>query len=118
MDWDYGASGIWNVRCPGVGGVSGRWHDLLSEGLLAALEVWNMAGELGDRQRARGEPFPDFFYAAAKWLAERVQEELGQEWEVLWVERGAWHWVEAPVGWHSFDSSGGPTTLPDEGDTS
>lgn len=105
MDWDYAADGIWNVRLSGAGDGSGRWSELLSEGLLAALHVWNMAGELRDRQRARSEPLPDIFYVAARWLAERVQEELGSRWEVLWVgPEGAWHWVDAPVSWRSFDS--------------
>lgn len=54
----------------------------------------------------RPEPLADLFYAAARWIAKRVQEELGSQWEVLWVgPQDAWHWVDAPVSWRSLDAS-------------
>jgi len=98
IDWDWGAPGIWKVLSPeelNAPAPSGTWTgwsgellDLrsrwtaLSPELWAELVSWN---ESGDRF-APGDPDEDGesaeFWSHARPLAERVQDELGQNWEV------------------------------------
>jgi hypothetical protein len=73
------------------------WSDELSDDLLDDLKRWNdECGEMavrGDETSLRDE------FARARPLAERVQQQLGSEWEVLYTSGGAWHWVALPHGW-------------------
>jgi hypothetical protein len=115
VDWDYGAHGLWLVLSPEelrapppTGGTWGPyvasaeseprpWSDELSDDLLDDLKRWNdECGEMavrGDETSLRDE------FARARPLAERVQQQLGSEWEVLYTSGGAWHWVALPHGW-------------------
>jgi hypothetical protein len=118
IDWDYAAHGIWTIQsaearsAPAPGGSWGPrkvgatdrprpWSDLLSSGLLDALQNWNNTGEtlLGPR----GKPSAirtelDKFWALAAELAHRTQQELGPGYEVLYqTAQGAWRWVLPPA---------------------
>ena len=79
INWDYGSSGTWllpsnpNACQPSIEGV-------LSPGL-----------EPDQVQVMRWE-------AMKLDLAERAQGELGEEWEVLYQDAGAWTWVRRPNG--------------------
>lgn len=64
------------------------WSDCLSSALLDPLQGWNDAGEvlLGRRESSQvTDPLIDAFYALAAELAERVQQELGSDYEVLHI---------------------------------
>ena len=114
IDWDFAAHGIWKILSPAEqsapldpGGTWGpapaestrprAWSDRLSSALLDALQEWNDTGErlLGRRQSSqRTDPQIDAFYALAAELAERVQQELGSDHEVLHITRnGSWRWA-------------------------
>lgn len=101
VDWDYAAHGLWLVSGCGPNRAEGvSWGELLSAELLYDLAAWNRKGESLDRSLVRGVGLPTHFFAEARRLAERVQHELGQSWEVLYVGRaGAWHWVKPPAAW-------------------
>ncbi|MEO8969020.1 MAG: hypothetical protein ABI355_15280 [Solirubrobacteraceae bacterium] len=65
------------------------------------MQEWNDTGEalLGRRQSSqRNDPQIDAFYALAAELAERVQQELGSDYEVLHITRnGSWRWACRPT---------------------
>lgn len=109
--WDWEADGIWwlPVRS-GTGRSESRtentirktraWRDLLSAELIDALKMWNDSADLlyGPKSDATGtEEAEAEFWESGRRLAERVQSELGPQWQVLYQEaNGAWTWVHAP----------------------
>jgi hypothetical protein len=118
IDWDYAAHGIWRIlSAETLSGPEPRgswgprkaatvdhprpWSDLLSGGLLDALQDWNDTGEtlLGPRgDPVRVGPELDTFWALAAELAKRTQKELGPGYEVLYqTPQGAWRWVLPPA---------------------
>lgn len=117
IDWDFSAHGIWKILSPvelsaplPAGGTWGPapaetarprpWSDCLSSALLDPLQGWNDAGEvlLGRRESSQvTDPLIDAFYALAAELAERVQQELGSDYEVLHITpNGSWRWACRP----------------------
>jgi hypothetical protein len=118
IDWDYAAHRIWKILsaevlsapapggswAPRKGAATDRprpWSDLLSSGLLDALQDWNDTGEtlLGPRRDPSGMgPELDKFWALSAELAKRTQQELGLGYEVLYqTPQGAWWWVLPPA---------------------
>jgi len=111
--WDWEASGIWWIPVrSGTGRSEDRtentirkppgWSDLLSAELIDALKMWNDSADLlygpksdstdMDLEEARVK-----FWESGRRLAERVQSELGPQWQVLYQEaNGAWTWVHPP----------------------
>jgi hypothetical protein len=97
INWDYGSSGIWllpsnpNACQPSLEGV-------LSPALHEDLKRWN---EWADRL-FNGRVIEPDEEQVTRWeamkldLAERAQEELGEEWEVLYQDASAWTWVRRP----------------------
>ena len=82
IDWDWEASGIWLVGSTSSQ-FAGPWSDVLSAGLLDEPREWNNAGD--EVSGRTGEPDPErlaAFWQRGRQLAERVQEQLGPEWEV------------------------------------
>lgn len=116
IDWDFTAHGIWKILSPAELSAPlppGRWgpapaeitrprpwSDRLSSALLDALQEWNDTGEAilgGRRSFPATELETDTFYARAAELAERVQQELGSDYEVLHITpHGAWRWARPP----------------------
>jgi hypothetical protein len=98
IDWDWGASGIWLI---GHSDSSRPLSDILSVGLLDELKAWN---DSADTATASGKRVPEdqgaieTFWGRAIGLAERVQNELGLDWEVLYNARDpiCWTWVRPP----------------------
>jgi hypothetical protein len=118
VDWDWGADGLWSVRSreerhapTPTGGKRERvrplanrqrrpWSDLLSDELLDALQAWNDAcGERAWRPPEDRTAEDELLERRKVVLAERVQEELGGDWEVLYTFHGAWRWVQPPQSW-------------------
>ena len=119
IDWDLGASGIWLIvdwrqqrasaqdgEEPELVGFGGPWSDVLPADLLAALQDWNDAAE--EFSRPESTPAAGRLQRKAalrqrgRELAERVQDELGAEWEVLYNAGGdgwSWTWVWPPSEW-------------------
>ena len=112
IDFDYEAIGIWRVlssterRGPPPKRATTKyetdpalppWSGRLSEDLLDALREWN---DSGVRIVFLGNGTPDeeqAFWALEADLAVRVQEELGDEFIVLYaIEEDAWRWVLPP----------------------
>jgi hypothetical protein len=109
--WDWEADGVWwlPVRS-GTGRSEDRtentirkphaWSDLLSAELIDALKMWNDSADLlyGPKSDPTGmEEAKVKFLESGRRLAERVQSELGPQWQVLYQEaNGAWTWVHAP----------------------
>lgn len=97
VGWDYGSSGVWLLPgepdgCrPALGGV-------LSPALHEDLKRWNDWGE----RLFNGRVIEPDREQMTRWeamkldLAERAQDELGEEWEVLYQDAGAWTWVRRP----------------------
>ena len=80
------------------------WSELLSPDLLDSLQAWNDAADEFYGPRAARPCSEDVtirsFWMKGSQLAERVQEELGPEWEVLYKGSGAWWtWVLPPSHW-------------------
>jgi len=113
IDWDYAASGIWTVlsveelRAPAPPGRwsatrgprSNRrpWADHLSEDLREALFAWNEDGEALDRRANATAAERAAFWHRAADLAERVQDQLGPDYEVFHrTLDGAWKWARPP----------------------
>jgi hypothetical protein len=118
IDWDYAAHGIWKIPsaevlsalapggswAPRKDAATGRprpWGDVLSSGLLDALQDWNDTGEtlLGPRREPSSVgPELERFWALAAELAHRTQQELGAGYEALYqTAQGAWRWVLPPA---------------------
>jgi hypothetical protein len=109
--WDWEADGVWwlPVRS-GTGRSEDRtentirkphaWSDLLSAELIDALKMWNDSADslYGPKSDPTGmEEAKVKFWESGRRLAERVQSELGPQWQVLYQEaNGAWTWVHAP----------------------
>ncbi len=121
IDWDFGAYGIWTIlsteerNAPAPSG--GLWRaadltelanrprpysDILPTDLLDALQDWNdRFGEFdrggpGNARRPTAAGQRKFREEGAK-LAERVQQELGPDYSVLFTTpEGAWRWVVPP----------------------
>jgi hypothetical protein len=72
--------------------------DGLSDDLLADLQEWNDRASATNRDTAGTEWLYDL-HERARHLAERVQDEVGPTWEVLYSAGEAWHWVARPHGW-------------------
>lgn len=97
ISWDYEASGIWLLPSdPGACEPSlGR---LLSPALHDDLKRWNDWGS----QLFNGRVIEPDEEQVARWrvmeldLAERAQDELGEDWEVLYADAGALTWVRRP----------------------
>ena len=97
INWDYGSSGIWllptepNACQPSLGGV-------LSPVLHEDLKRWNEWAE----RLFNGRVIEPDEEQVTRWesmkldLAERAQDELGEEWDVLYQDAGAWTWVRQP----------------------
>jgi hypothetical protein len=109
--WDWEASGIWRLPVrSGTGRSEDRTEntirkppalrDLLSAELIDALKMWNDSADLlyGPKSDPTGmEEAKVKFWESGRRLAERVQSELGPQWQVLYQEaNGAWTWVHAP----------------------
>lgn len=102
VSWDYEASGIWLLpsnpsACqPSLGNV-------LSPALHEALKRWNdWAARLFDGRVIEPDETQVARWRAMKLeLAGRVQDELGEEWDVLYEDGGAWTWVRQPGRGHS-----------------
>ncbi len=109
IDWDLEASGIWllpsytlptgsPVRSEESDESSSRpWRELLSSELLANLRAWNDRGDhlFGGRANEPDDKSRRAFRDEARALASCVQTELGDGWEVLYVEPGrAWTWIK------------------------
>ena len=106
MDWDYAASGLWRVLTADER--EGRapiepwrpWSEMLTPALLDELRRWIVRGEGRDRRSPDVSDRDERFWTDALAVAERVQEELGEEHEVLCATgSGAWRWVRRPVRW-------------------
>ena len=113
IDWDFEARSVWIINSPRErpsrpsqhrrpsGGSSAEgsqqlrpWCDLLTTSLLDSLQRWNDWGcSLGESSSVAGDQEWESFYRAGKHLAEVTQQELGDQWQVLWAARGAWHFV-------------------------
>ncbi len=107
IDWDYEAGGVSNVgdQRAAVGWKS--WSTVLSTQLLTDLKSWNDSGAQVDRSDdGQGQ-----FRAAGHELAHRVQDELGDGWDVLYNPGGtwAWSWVVPPCRLRAVNGS---PTLP------
>ena len=119
VDYDFGASGIWIItshedtikvpdRPDGSGWqgvrVSGPerarpWSNLLTDSLLDELQRWNDWGCRLARSSSDGRNAATgwvSFYQSARVLAERTQLELEDQWQVLWMENGAWNFIRSP----------------------
>jgi hypothetical protein len=119
VDYDFGASGIWmissrddtfkNQNKPNDGEWSGArltgaervrpWSNVLTESLLDELQRWNDWGCRMARSSSDGRSASTVwisFYQSARVLAEKTQLELGDGWQVLWMENGAWNFVRSP----------------------
>ena len=100
INWDYGSSGIWllpsepNAYQPSL---------VLSPALREDLKRWNgWAERLFNGQVIEPDEEQVTRWEAMKLdLAERAQDELGEEWEVLYQDAGAWTWVRRPNRGHS-----------------
>ncbi len=97
INWDYGASGIWLLPSD-ADACQPPLRSVLSPDLFEDLKRWNDWGERlfngrviepDQEQVTRRE-------AVKLDLAERAQDELGEEWEVLYEDSGAWTWVRRP----------------------
>jgi hypothetical protein len=118
---DHGGEGIWLIQTeedlnaplpPGGAWVPAEqltgpspWAlGLVGEEILSALRQWN-----DDSSNARlrsiiegtdiSDDASESLYARQLQLAKRVQEHLGDEWEVLYSTGAAWHWVQRPRAW-------------------
>jgi len=116
IDWDFEARSVWIINSPRErpsrpsqhrrpsGGSSAEgsqqlrpWCDLLTTSLLDSLQRWNDWGcSLGGPSSVAGDQEWETFYRAGKHLAEVTQQELGDQWQVLWAAHGAWHFVHLP----------------------
>lgn len=96
VDWDWEAKGLWLVSARSSLAASTGFHDLLSAALLADLKAWNdRGGDVNPNDRAANVEFR----RSSRALAQRVQDELGSSWDVLYNAGGdgwAWTWVEPP----------------------
>jgi hypothetical protein len=118
VDWDWGADGLWSVRsreerhAPAATGgqwvayrrqstpVPRPWGEILSNELLDALQSWNDACGERELRPPRHRTAEDELLEQRKvFLAGRVQQELGGDWEVLYTSHGAWRWVRPPRSW-------------------
>lgn len=97
IDWDYAAHGLWLVRAPESPSRL-AWRDLLSAELLEALSQWNRDCEVSSRQDTSPARTGEL-QERARQLGREVQRQLGQGWEVLYAEGGAWSWVDEPITW-------------------
>lgn len=100
IDWDWGASGIWLVRVPEEPFTPTpssewgpyvpprdrhhAWHGVLTDELIDAIQAWN---DDGDRVMGRGahehaDEDRITFWARGRELADHVQQQLGNEYEV------------------------------------
>jgi hypothetical protein len=101
IDWDWAASGIWLIRT----GCAVEPRDLLSPELVDDLKRWNDEGdEIYGSCSTRGAvaAWAAEFWSRAPGLAERVQDELGPDWEVLYnssYEAGGWTWTWVRQPW-------------------
>jgi hypothetical protein len=100
---DLEASGIWLISTRSEE-TRKTWLDLLGEQLTTDLKAWNdSADELfGGRVRSNDcdQNAETAFYANAQQLGVRVQEKLGDSWEVLWNDGGqnrCWSWIQRPT---------------------
>jgi hypothetical protein len=93
--WDYEASGIWMIRSGTPSPSTPPLRDLLPSELLDELKRWNDWGvQLFNGRVVEPDAAQVVRWRAAKLdLATRVQDELGDRWEVLYEEGGAWSWV-------------------------
>jgi hypothetical protein len=100
---DLESSGIWSIGTQGHCAV--RPSELLDEALTADLKTWNDSADLlfGGKAEA-DEDARASFRVTADQLADRVQDQLGDDWEVLvsvadpdWCFR----WVRPPAAWRS-----------------
>jgi hypothetical protein len=105
IDWDHEASGIWRVGDQGAAAGWKGWSTVLSTQLLADLKSWNDHAAQVDRS---GDML-DQFSAAGHDLAHRVQDELGDGWDVLYNPGGAWAWSWVDPPWRSTEADGSPT---------
>jgi hypothetical protein len=118
--FDWGASGIWLLDTPeeaaprrlrtGDPDLEQRrlppWSELVSQQLLNDLQRWNDdQDDTGRIGRAPDTVFEREIEERARALAERVQNELGDSWEVFYRSNGPMlpvrppsRWVEKP-GW-------------------
>jgi hypothetical protein len=106
IDWDWGSSGIWSIGNGGTCCILRTGNSFagisLSAQLLHDLREWN--DEAGRVNRlAPSQPTDDLMSACwseAPGLAQRVRDEVGDEAEVLYNERGrAWTWTRRPARW-------------------
>ena len=100
---DLESSGIWSIGPKGNCAV--RPSELLDAALISDLKAWNdsadalFGGKAKDDEEARAA-----FRVAAHELAIRVQDQLGDDWEVLLsVAEPDWffRWVRRPAVWRS-----------------
>jgi len=100
---DLESSGIWSIGPKGNSAV--KPSELLDSSLISDLKVWNdsadalFGGRAIDDEEARAA-----FWVTAHQLAIRVQEQLGDDWEVLLsVAEPDWcfRWVRPPAVWRS-----------------
>ena len=114
IDWDFEGRGVWIINAPRErplrpsqerrhsSGSSAQgsqhlrpWSDLLTTSLLDRLQGWNDWGcSLGGPSSVASDQEWESFYHVGKLLAEVTQQELGDQWQVLWAARGAWHFVD------------------------
>ena len=100
---DLESSGIWSIGPKGNCAV--RPSELLGAALASDLKVWNDSADslFGGRAEA-DEEARAAFRVTADQLADRVQEQLGDDWEVLLsVADPDWcfRWVRPPAAWRS-----------------
>jgi hypothetical protein len=106
ISWDYGASGVWLLPSD-PDACQPSFGSVLSPRLHEDLKRWNDWGERLFNGRVI-EPDQD---QVACWrameldLAEQAQDELGEEWEVLFEDAGAWTWVRRPSAARSLSDS-------------
>lgn len=100
---DLESSGIWSIGPQGT--FAARPSELLDEALTSDLKTWNDSADLlfGGKAEA-DEGARAAFRVTADQLAARVQDQLGDDWEVLasvadpdWCFR----WVRPPAAWRS-----------------
>lgn len=100
IDWDWGASGIWTVLDPDepfIATPGGRWGPFhggqdrhrawrgpLTGELIECLSAWNDEGDIfmGRHAHEHTDEERIAFWARGRDLAERVQEQLGDGYEV------------------------------------
>jgi hypothetical protein len=101
---DLEATGIWSIGP--TGNCAAKPSELLDAALISDLQAWNdSADSLFGGRASEDEEAKAAFRVTARQLAIRVQDQLGDDWEVLLsVAEPDWcfRWVRPPAAWRSL----------------